>query len=149
VAVRAHDVVVRRLTVVYSSVCVPASVDFVITSRGVETLADDDGDDLLGGNNNAPALPRTLRVAAVSAPQALSTAAGVVRPPFADVAPLDVGSVVSDFRDPRPEDVPVGEMENDEDAYWREVDDFPFADGSIDLVQDTVPLDFPDPDPRI
>jgi len=139
VAVRVHDVVVRRLTVVFSSVCVPASVDFVITSRGVETLADDDDDRLGGNNNNAPVSPRTLR-AGVSAPPA----PGVVRPPLADVAPLDVGSVVSDFRHPQPGDVPVGEMEDDEDAYWREVDDFPFADDNVDLVQDTVPLDFPD-----
>jgi DNA repair protein RAD57 len=36
-------VVVRRFSVVFSSVCEPASVDFIVTSRGVETLAKDLG----------------------------------------------------------------------------------------------------------
>ena len=64
---------------------------------------------------------------------------GVERPPLADVSPLDVGSVTSDFQSPRPGDIPVGEVEDDEDAYWREVDDFPFASDCVDVVQASDP----------
>ena len=122
-AVRVDDVGVRRLTVMFSPVCVPASVDFIITSRGVETLADDD--DL--GTVTAP----------VSSPPSMTTvtAAPAVAGALADVSPLDVGSVASDFQPPRPGDIPVGEVEDDEDAYWREVDDFPFTGDSIDVLQ--------------
>ena len=122
-AVRVDDVGVRRLTVMFSPVCAPASVDFIITSRGVETLADDD--DL--GTVTAP----------VSSPPSMATvtAAPAVAGALADVSPLDVGSVASDFQPPRPGDIPVGEVEDDEDAYWREVDDFPFTGDSIDVLQ--------------
>ena len=122
-AVRVDDVGVRRLTVMFSPVCAPASVDFIITSRGVETLADDD--DL--GTVTAP----------VSSPPSMTTvtAAPAVGGALADVSPLDVGSVASDFQPPRPGDIPVGEVEDDEDAYWREVDDFPFTGDSIDVLQ--------------
>ena len=131
-AVRMDDVSVRRLSVMFSSVCAPASVDVVITSRGVETLA---GDDNLGTvTAPVPSPPSKMTTTTAPAvPDAL--AVGVSRPPLADVSPLDVGFVASDFQPPRPGDIPVGEVENDEDAYWREVDDFPFASDSIDVVQ--------------
>jgi DNA repair protein RAD57 len=128
-AVRADDVGVRRLSIVFSSVCAPTSIDFVITSRGIETLAADDG---LG---IAPVPPQSMMN--VTAARAL--AAGATRPPLADVSPLDVGSVASDFQPPLPGDIPVVGVEDDEDAYWREVDDFPFASDSIDVVQATEP----------
>lgn len=125
-------VVVRRLTVVFSSVCAaPASVDFIVTSRGVETLAKDLG--------NAPA-PVTLTNVTAADASAVSVAVHPP-PPLAEVSPLDVGSVVSDLRpsqsQPRPGEIAVGEVavEEDEDAYWREVDDFPFSGDSVDLVQ--------------
>jgi DNA repair protein RAD57 len=123
-------VVVRRLTIVFSSVCAPASVDFIVTSRGVETLARDLG--------NAPVPPPPPPTNATAA-HALAANVGVrPPPPLAEVSPLDVGSVVSDFRPPQqPGEIPVGEVavEEDEDAYWREVDDFPFSGDSIDLIQ--------------
>ena len=137
-AVRVDGVGVRRLTVMsrFSSVCAPASVDFVVTSRGVETLADDD--DL--GTVAAP-VPSPPSMTTVTAAPAVAGAltVGVARPPLADVSPLDVGSVASDFQPPRPGDIPVGEVEDDEDAYWREVDDFPFASDSVDVVQTSDP----------
>jgi len=135
-AVRVDDVGVRRLTVMFSPVCAPASVDFVITSRGVETLADDD--DL--GTATAPvSSPPSMTTGTAAPAVAGALTVGVVRPPLADVSPLDVGSVASDFQPPRPGDIPVGEVEDDEDAYWREVDDFPFASDSIDVVQASDP----------
>ncbi|KAI0255400.1 P-loop containing nucleoside triphosphate hydrolase protein [Lactifluus subvellereus] len=125
-AVRVNDVVVRRLTIVFSSACSPGTaVDFLVTSRGVETLAEDD----LG---NAP---RVLSVPATGTTAAHAPSANVARPPLADVSPLDVGSVVGDLRPPPPGDIPTGELDEDEDAYWREVDDFPFVDDNVDLAQ--------------
>src|SRR5216683_8186595 len=58
-AVRADDV-----AVVFSSVCAPASVNFVITSRVVGTLTDDDL-----GTAPVPAPPSTT---SVTAPRALA-----------------------------------------------------------------------------
>jgi DNA repair protein RAD57 len=128
-AVRADDVGVRRLSVVFSSVCAPGSVDFVITSRGVETLPTDED---LG---IAPVPMQSMTTALTGK----ALAAGAVRPALADVSPLDVGSVASDFQSARPGEPPVGGVEDDEDAYWREVDDFPFASDSIDVAQATDP----------
>ncbi|KAH9985579.1 hypothetical protein BJV77DRAFT_1031970 [Russula vinacea] len=134
-------VLVRRLTIVFSSVCAPASVDFIVMSRGVETLAKDLG--------NAPVPPPRMTMLTNVTPSAHALAANVaLHPPprLAEVSPLDVGSVVSDFRPPQPQaqpgEIPVGEVaveEEDEDAYWREVDDFPFSGDDIDLVQDMDP----------
>jgi DNA repair protein RAD57 len=134
------QVVVRRLTVIFSSVCAPASVDFIVTSRGVETLARDSGD---APNAPVPPPPRMTLTNATAA--GLTSAVNLaVRPPppLAEVSPLDVGSVVSDSRasqpQPQPGPSPVGEVavdDEDEDAYWREVDDFPFSGDSIDLIQ--------------
>ena len=126
-AVRADDVGVRRLSVVFSSVCAPGSLDFVITSRGVETLPTDEDLSIVS------VLPQSMRDAMTGG----ALAAGVVRPPLADVSPLDVGSVASDFQSARPGDPAMGGAEDDEDAYWREVDEFPFASDSIDVVQAT------------
>jgi hypothetical protein len=144
-------VVVRRLTVIFSSVCAPASVDFIVTSRGVEILAEDHLE-----NAPAPALapppPTTLtnvttgHHAAAAGPGPVATEVG--RPPqplLAEVSPLDVGSAVGDFRpsqsQPQPREASGGEVVDDEgedeDAYWREVDDFPFSSDSIDRVQGT------------
>ncbi|KAH9043004.1 hypothetical protein EDB84DRAFT_1559290 [Lactarius hengduanensis] len=103
--VRADDVVVRRLSVVFGAVCAPAEVDFIITSGGVETCADD------AESGGAPG------PAAVSA-AALALATNVVRPPLAEVSPLDVGSVAED----------------DEEAYWRDMDDFTAFGEGIDLL---------------
>ena len=131
------QVVVRRLTVIFSSVCAPASVDFIVTSRGVEILVED-------LRENVPAL---TNVATGGHAAAVGEAGHrPPQPPLAEVSPLDVGSVVGDFRPPesrlQPGDA-SGEVveDEDEDAYWREVDDFPFASDSIDLdlVQDTNP----------
>jgi DNA repair protein RAD57 len=131
-AVRMDDVSVRRLSVIFSSVCAPASVDVVISSRGIETLADDENLSTVTAPVPSPPSKMTATMAP-AVPHALTV--GVVRPPLADVSPLDVGSVASDFQPPRPGDIPIGEVEDDEDAYWREVDDFPFASDSIDVVQ--------------
>lgn len=119
--VRADDVVVRRLSVVFSAVCAPAEADFVITFRGVETCADD------AESGGAPG-PAALSAAA------LALATNVVRPPLAEVSPLDVGSVVSDLRPPLPGEEPVGEAEDDEEAYWRDMDDFTAFGEGIDLL---------------
>ncbi|KAH9001739.1 P-loop containing nucleoside triphosphate hydrolase protein [Lactarius akahatsu] len=119
--VRADDVVVRRLSVVFSAVCAPAEVDFIITFRGVETCADD----AESGGAPGPAAPSAA---------ALALATNVVRPPLAEVSPLDVGSVVSDLRPPLPGDEPVGEAEDDEEAYWRDMDDFTAFGEGIDLL---------------
>ena len=134
------QLVVRRLTVIFSSVCAPASVDFIVTSRGVETLARDSGD---APNAPVPPPPRmTLTNATVAGHTSAVNLAVHPPPPLADVSPLDVGSVVSDSRASQPQPQPgpgaVGEVtvdDEDEDAYWREVDDFPFSSDGIDLVQ--------------
>ncbi|KAI0003243.1 P-loop containing nucleoside triphosphate hydrolase protein [Russula compacta] len=139
-AVRADDVVVRRLTVVFSSVCAPASVDFVVTSRGVETLTEvvDLGTcHAYVSHSHSHPHPTLAAAVAVTAPHA-PAAVSAERPPLADVSPLDVGSVMSQFRLAEPGDVPAAQVEDDEDAYWREVDDFLFAGDNIDdQVQDT------------
>ena len=110
--VRADDVVVRRLSVVFSAVCAPAEVDFIITSRGVETCVDDQEP---GGAMGPSALSTA----------ALALATNVAHPPLSEVSPLDVGSVVGDLQPPQLGDEPVGGPEEDEeDAYWRDVDDF-------------------------
>jgi len=111
-------VAVRRLTVVFSSVCAPASVDFIVTSRGVETLVEE------LGNAPAPALTNVTTTDTL----AKSVVARPPQPALAEVSLMDVGSVVGDFRHPQPQPQP-GETsvgEEDEDAYWREVDDFAF-----------------------
>jgi DNA repair protein RAD57 len=120
--VRADDIVVRRLSVVFSAVCAPASVDFIITFRGVETRADDaEAGGTLG--------PTALSTAAL----ALTT--DIARPPLAEVSPLDVGSVVSDLRPPQPGDEPVrGPEEDEEDAYWRDMDDFTAFGENTDIL---------------
>jgi DNA repair protein RAD57 len=126
-------IVVRRLAVIFSSVCAPASVDFIVTSRGVEILVVD------LENAPAPAPPTTLTN--VTTGHAAAVASEVARPPppqppLAEVSPLDVGSVVGDFRPPQsrsqPRETSGGELveDEDEDAYWREVDDFPFPSGT-------------------
>jgi hypothetical protein len=137
------QVFVRRLTVVFSSVCAPASVDFIVTARGVEMLVED--------LETPPALvpvpalaPPTTLTNVMTGLQHAVAASEVGRPrppqpPLAEVAPLDVGSVVGDFRPPQLQPQPMetsgGEVvEEDEDAYWREVDDFPFSSDNIDLV---------------
>jgi DNA repair protein RAD57 len=137
-AVRADDVVVRRLTVIFSSVCAPVSIDFIVTSRGVETLA---GDDEEPEENRFTGMPSVV-VPVVPVPvtetekETHAPLANVAcRPPLADVSPLDVGSVVSDLRPPQPGDIPAGELDEDEDAYWREVEDFPFIGDSVELAQ--------------
>jgi DNA repair protein RAD57 len=130
-------VLVRRLTIVFSSVCAPASADFIVTSRGVETLAKDLG-------NAAVPPPRMMMLTNVTtSAQALAAGVAVHPPPrLAEVSPLDVGSVVSDLRRSQPQaqpgEISVGDVaveEEDEDAYWHEVDDFPFLSDSIDQVQ--------------
>ncbi|KAH8983542.1 P-loop containing nucleoside triphosphate hydrolase protein [Lactarius hatsudake] len=120
--VRVDDVVVRRLSVVFGAVCAPAEVDFIVTFRGVETCVDD------AEPGGAPG-PAALSAAAL----ALATT-NVVRPLLAEVSPLDVGSVVSDLRPPLPGDEPVGEAEDDEEAYWRDMDDFTAFGEGIDLL---------------
>ena len=119
--VRADDVVVRRLSVVFSAVSAPAEVDFIITFRGVETCVDD-------AESRGAAGPVAISTAA------LALATDIARPPLAEVSPLDVGSVVSDLRPPQPGDEPVGvPEEDDEDAYWRDVDDFTAFGESMDI----------------
>ena len=129
------QVVVRRLTVIFSSVCAPASADFIVTSRGVEILVED--------LKNAPARPTTLTNVTMSHAAAVGRP---LQPPLAEVSPLDVGSMVGDFRpsQSRPQSGEtsggdVAEEDEDEVAYWREVDDFPFPSDSVDLVQRTNP----------
>ncbi|KAI9433974.1 P-loop containing nucleoside triphosphate hydrolase protein [Lactarius indigo] len=119
--VRADDVVVRRLSVVFSAVCAPAEADFLITFRGVETCVDDAEP---GGAPGPTAHSMT----------ALALATNAVRPPLAEVSPLDVGSVVSDLRPPLPNDEPDGEAEDDEEAYWRDMDDFTAFGEGLDLL---------------
>jgi DNA repair protein RAD57 len=125
-AVRADDIVVRSLTVIFSTVCAPTSIDFLVTSRGVQTLADDDDD-----------LKENIRVV-LRVPETPARAPPV-NVALADISPLDVGSVVNDLRAPQPGDVPTGELDEDEDAYWREVDDLPFVGDNVDLAQGVDP----------
>ena len=120
--VRTDDVVVRRLSVVFSAVCAPAEVDFIITFSGVESCADD------------AEPPRAPGFAALST-TALALATNIAHPPLAEVSPLDVGSVVSDLRPPQPGDEPIiGPEEDEEDAYWRDVGDFTAFYESTDLL---------------
>ncbi|KAF8497048.1 P-loop containing nucleoside triphosphate hydrolase protein [Russula emetica] len=140
------QVVVRRLTVIFSSVCAPASVDFVVTSRGVEMLVEDLVENAPAP---APALAPPTTLTNVTMGHATAAAASEVerppppQPPLAEVSPLDVGSVVGDFRPPqsRPQvrETSGGEVveDEDEDTYWREVEDFPFSSDNIDLVHGT------------
>jgi DNA repair protein RAD57 len=134
------QVIVRRLTVVFSSVCAPASVDFIVTSRGVETLVED----LENAPAPAPAPSTTTTISVTTHALPVNEVARPPQLPLAEVSPLDVGSVVSEFRLPQPQPQPgetsfaeVAVEEEDEDAYWREVDDIPFSSDGIDLVQDT------------
>ena len=131
------QVVVRRLTVIFSSVCAPASVDFIVTSRGVEMLVEDLENAPVPAPAPAPPTTVTLTNVATIGHAAAAAAANEVgrppQPPLAEVSPLDVGSVVGDFRPPQspqpgePSGGELGEEDEDEDAYWREVDDIPFS----------------------
>lgn len=143
-------VFVRRLTVVFSSVCAPASVDFIVTSRGVEMLVDDLGNTPASASVSAPPTMLTNVTTGLHLHAGATSANEVGRPPpqppLAEVSPLDVGSVAGDLRSsqsqPQPSETSGGEVveDEDEDAYWREVDDFPFPSDSIDdLVQGTNP----------
>jgi hypothetical protein len=95
---------------------------------------------------NAAVLPPLAPMTLTNVIAAHASAASVAvhpPPPLAEVSPLDVGSVVSNFRrphlQPQPGEITVGVEDEDEDAYWREVDDFPFSGDGIDLVQGADP----------
>jgi DNA repair protein RAD57 len=132
----AVQVVVRRLTVVFSSVCAPASIDFIVTSRGVQILIEDSQENAAAP---APALapPTTLTNVTTGHAAAAGEKGRPPQPPLAEVSPLDVGSVVPQSQS-QPRETSGGEAvveDEDEDAYWREVDDFPFSSDNVDLAQ--------------
>ncbi|KAI0262889.1 Rad51-domain-containing protein [Gloeopeniophorella convolvens] len=125
-AVRADDIVVRRLSVLFGSVCAPGTIDFLVTPRGVEAHIDEADD----GPVPLPSPPTIQAPAPASA----------THHPMAEIAPLDVGAAVDDFQPPQPEGPVAGELDEDEeDAYWREVDDFEFVGDGI-YLQGTAPL---------
>jgi DNA repair protein RAD57 len=119
--VRTDDVVVRRLSVVFSAVCAPAEVDFIIAFRGVESC----DDDVEPPGAPGPAALSTTTLALVT---------NIAHPPLAEVSPLDVGSVVSDLRPPQGDEPVIGPEEDEEDAYWRDVGDFTAFYESTDLL---------------
>lgn len=130
-------ILIRRLNIIFSSVCSPGWVDFVITSQGVETLKGSVGrpeaQTFLSSSSrtqpsmadrNAPQLPQPSFSAPLSS-------AGSSGPRMADVALLDVAVAEQDhlhaaFSEPDQvfDDQPqIEEDEDEEDAYWKEVDD--------------------------
>ena len=100
-AVHMDNISVHHLTVMLSSICTPLSVDFIITSWGVQMLTDDN--DL--GIVYAPILLPPLVTVATVVPAVMDVlTVGMVHPPLADIFPLDIGSMAGDFQPPQPGD---------------------------------------------
>lgn len=131
---------IRRLNIIFSSVCSPGWLDFVITSQGVETLKGSRGTSVDQPPSSSRMQPSTAMKNA-SQPARPSTssplsASGFSDPRMVDVAMLDVAMAEQDLRaaSPEPEqtfdDQPQAE-EEEEDAYWKEVDDIGDLDEAV------------------
>ncbi|KAI0060892.1 P-loop containing nucleoside triphosphate hydrolase protein [Artomyces pyxidatus] len=130
--IRAHDILVRRMTVIFSSVAAPHSVDFVVTAKGIEASPLE-----LAGSDAVP-------------PSATPTSSGPVppdreRPLMNGVSLLDVASAERELQIPSSDDATFEEgqeEEDEEEAYWKELDDLGNIGESVDLAaleQEAIP----------
>lgn len=107
------DILIRRLSILFSSVSPPSSADFIVTPRGVELLPDD-----IDTFSSSPA-PKS------SHPTLITQR---TEPGMGDIESLDVaaaqqssGDAAAAPSDEYSEEPPV---EDEEELYWRGMDDF-------------------------
>jgi DNA repair protein RAD57 len=110
-----EPVLIRRLTVVFSSVCDPASCDYVVTAEGISVIP---GSTVLLAVR--PAVDRAAPPG--SAHVSTSPHGDLTQMRNAQVAPLDIGHVVDstaavDSRSSTPEDEPG---DDEWDAFWEQ-----------------------------
>ena len=117
-----QPVLIRRLTVVFSSVCDPASCDYIVTAEGISVIP----------NSVVPLATRSAVGGASADTHASMTPRGDPnQKQNAQVAPLDIGHVAdSDAVEDRsctPENEPV---DDEWDAFWErnELPEFAFED---------------------
>ncbi|THH05667.1 hypothetical protein EW146_g9841 [Bondarzewia mesenterica] len=118
-AVQVQPALVRRLTVIFSSVSRPGSLDFIISAKGIATTQDEASFSPLSSGSQA-------RSSASHVSQGSSPAQ--VRPLMDEVSPLDVADAENNLQ-AMPEE---GHEEDEEEAYWKEFeDDHAFPDGDL------------------
>ncbi|KAI0033262.1 hypothetical protein K488DRAFT_48105, partial [Vararia minispora EC-137] len=112
-----NDVLIRRLSVIFSTVSSPTSSDFIVTAQGVEVLPED-----------VFSYPDSSKVSTgvVVEGSTATSLADLSESQLHDVAPLDVAYAQSSSAPPL-EDVtmnePPVEDEEDEDIYWQGTED--------------------------
>lgn len=107
-----QPVLIRRLTVVFSSVCDPASCDYVVTGEGISVIP---------GSAVLLAVPPAVGTAAPprSAHVSISPREDLTQMRDAQVAPLDIGHVVDSTAVDSRYSTPDNEPGDDEwDAFW-------------------------------
>ncbi|KDQ59487.1 hypothetical protein JAAARDRAFT_623123 [Jaapia argillacea MUCL 33604] len=116
---------IRRLSLLFSSISAPASLDYIITTAGLSTLP--------GDENIAPTscLQR--------APQAPISHRQSSQPTNPFPQPLDIDSTIEDTQG-TPEDVTAAVAENgpdvdEEELYWSQMDPPEVLYGDVDLTQ--------------
>ncbi|KAI0318357.1 hypothetical protein OF83DRAFT_1282764 [Amylostereum chailletii] len=125
VSVAPQDTLIRRMSLLFSSVSTPFSADFLVTPRGVELYADAE----------YPALSRTTILSSYSASSHTEPPRRQSVPPtpqrLGDVALLDVACAETDLTSSAPQEQPFDEApdaEEDEETYWKEFDDLEETD---------------------
>lgn len=105
-----QPLLIRRLTVVFSSVCDPASCDYIVTAEGISVIP---------GSVVSLATRSTVGVASACAHTSMSPRGDLNQKQNAQVAPLDIGHVVdSNAVESRP-CTPENEPGDDEwDSFW-------------------------------
>ncbi|KAG1756251.1 P-loop containing nucleoside triphosphate hydrolase protein [Suillus paluster] len=107
-----QPLLIRRLTVVFSSVCDPASCDYIVTAEGISVIP----------GSVVPLAVRSAVGAAVPATIAhvsMTPQGDLTRTQNAQVAPLDIGCVVDSTAVKSRSSTPDNEPGDDEwDAFW-------------------------------
>ncbi|VDC05362.1 unnamed protein product [Peniophora sp. CBMAI 1063] len=112
VAASDDDILIRRLSILFSTVSPPSSTDFIVTQRGVELLADD-----IDTFNPSLVPPVSQRP---------STSTARPHEGLRDVESLDVAAAQqsSDAAVPSEESSQEPPVEDEEELYWRGMDEF-------------------------
>ncbi|KAJ8454332.1 hypothetical protein ONZ45_g19349 [Pleurotus djamor] len=100
---------IRRLSILFSSVSLPTSLDYIVTAAGISSLPDDNGP-----KSPPPAVNLT------STPDVLYSSQ--VEPTQSQLAPLDIGFVEDDTSVPV---LSTEDPDSDWEQYWKDEDEFP------------------------
>jgi DNA repair protein RAD57 len=107
---------VRRLSIIFSSVSLPASLDFIVTVAGVSIVSD--------------VIPSHSRQSILVAQQPLEEM------PMTQVPPLDEGCIRDEINTAHPDEVDVGPEwvgDEDDEQYWKDDEIFEELYSNIDL----------------